>query len=331
MENENRFCPDCGTENEPKYEYCKNCGALLLDPELLQQPVKQQAFVEQPYVQQPNMQQSYIQQNIPQQPYANVSPYRTPEGYVPQSNTVYNEQANFAYEENFVNKQEEINNIQFFGAVTVEEAEVFVGKNAPKIISKFKKIEYNNRKVTWCWSIAILSYILGPLGAALWFFHRKMQKLAWLFMAAAIVMVSAQTVFTLAVETIDFSSVEAPISEITSASGLEEYMESYMDILGSSIDEDDVKGSLFTMLFDFFNSSVNIATTAICGMFAFYWYKKHTESEILKFRSSGVDMRYYQIGLMTKGGTSGGLIVLGVALYIITAIVTGIAAYLLMY
>ena len=29
MNKENKTCPKCGTNNDPKYQYCSNCGANL--------------------------------------------------------------------------------------------------------------------------------------------------------------------------------------------------------------------------------------------------------------------------------------------------------------
>ncbi len=313
MENESRFCPECGTENEAKYEYCKNCGALLLDP----------TPTEQSFVQQPNTQQFY----------ENPSPYRTPEGYAPQNNTVYNNtQQNYRYEESNVDKEADINNVTFFGGVSVEEAGAFIGKKAAGILPKFKKMEYSGGKVTWCWPVAVLSYILGPLGAALWFLYRKMYKLGWLFLAGAVIFASVQTVVTFSLESIDIDDIGKQITDITSVTEVEDYMESFEGLIDTlAVNEDNIRYSLISMFFDLFANGVHIATTALCGMFAFYWYKKHTVNEILKFRNSNADMRYYQIGLMTKGGTGGGMVALGIVLYSVVVTAVTVALYLLFY
>ncbi len=263
------ICNECGTENEEKYEFCKNCGRVLKTEK--------------------------TQQN----PFANNAPY-----------------GQYANGYNGYMDMPEIEGIP------TDEVAAFVGSKAPKIIPKFAKMQMTASKTSWCWSVAILSYLFGPMGAAFWFLYRKMYKIAIIFFAIGIVLSSASTFASSysyegetqgeEVETLDiYDAFDAYLSgEIT--------LEEYYDSISGATAEDGV----VTML----SNVLNIATLIITGIFAYHWYKKHMVKKVYRVRSANTDLRYYHFALSTVGGTSGGAVVAGVGICFAVYMVISVAA-----
>ena len=52
------------------------------------------------------------------------------------------------------------------------------------------------------------------------------------------------------------------------------------------------------------------------GLFGNYIYMNHCTNAIKKYRASGLDQRYYKLGLASLGGTSGGMLAVGIILFI---------------
>ena len=72
-----------------------------------------------------------------------------------------------------------------------------------------------------------------------------------------------------------------------------------------------MNSTLLLEIANLISGSIGLACAIICGLFTHGWYKKHIHNSILKYRASNVDMSYYHIGLMSIGGTSGGMLALG--------------------
>lgn len=289
MDNNKIICNDCGTENEEKYDYCKNCGAKL----------------------------EKISEKPPVDPLT---------GYPPSSenlNTSYqafnngnSSQPNYNYQQNSDSSQQYTQQGPVYGNTYVDnidgipysEVASFVGKKAESYMPVFSKIEITGSKTGWHWPTAILSFFIGPLGTALWFFYRKMYKIAAILVAIGIITTVASAVIIGPVATsvdifdilFNFSGEELPDSELLKEAAFRSEI-----------------ANLITGI-------IGLACTVVCGMFTHNWYKDHIHKSILKYRASNVDMRYYQIGLMSIGGTSGGMLALGLAIMFFTENITTI-------
>ena len=145
-----KICSECGTENESDYIYCKNCGTLLTSPTKPAEPAPAKAEPEHEFIAQtapePKVEQPSFQPAPPVYNTANGSA-----GYTPDSSPITD-------------------------GIPQEELALFIGKKSAVIMPKFIKMEITNSKVSWCWPAAILGFLFGPMGAALWFFYRKMYK-----------------------------------------------------------------------------------------------------------------------------------------------------------
>ena len=165
---------------------------------------------------------------------------------------------------------------------------------------KFMKMEITRTKVSWCWPAAILGFIFGPLGAALWFFYRKMYKIALILLAAGTVLT-----FTTAALTYDTNS--------QSISGIfESITEGDADALIDAIEN---AGSGKTARDVLASGLDNLASLAVCvlsGLFGFYAYKNHCVKTIKRFLQNGIDQRYYRMGLASLGGVAGGMLAVGI-------------------
>lgn len=174
---------------------------------------------------------------------------------------------------------------------------------------KFTKMELTGSKASWCWPAAVLSFLLGPLGAAIWFFYRKMYKAAVIFMAIGVV--TSATVGIIGGSIVDSAVLESAGESFYSG----DYGAFYNDI-EQALNSSDTLRSLAANAVD---SAVNIATMIAAGVFGFYFYKRHCVNSINRYRNRQVDPRYYKIGLASIGGTSSGMAVLGVAILILVS------------
>jgi len=313
MENENRICPCCSTENEEKYVYCKNCGNKLpiAEPEPITDPFTGYPYRQSSYVHnetptgetaseavnedipnenpQPNHQNEQPFQNQP--PNQNTNTYNTP--------PVYN--YNQPYTQNNYQQPNPTNMyIDTIDGIPYGEVAVFVGKKAHKYMPVFSKMEITSSNINWHWPAAVLGFIFGPLGAALWYFFRKMYKHAFILAAIGIVVTVATSLITGPV-----------LTEINPAD--------IFDYIAGEGAEDTLIPELDSIEFNISNTITNIvdlATAVICGLFTHSWYKKHIKNSILNYRSKGIDPRYYPIGLASLGGTSGGMLTLGIFIMI---------------
>ena len=71
-------------------------------------------------------------------------------------------------------------------------------------------------------------------------------------------------------------------------------------------------------------------TCVIVGLFSCSWYKNHCITKIKEFRMMNPNNNFYRLGLMSLGGTSGGMVFLGITILIgISLVVSVIVATLL--
>ncbi len=190
--------------------------------------------------------------------------------------------------------------------VSMSDLSVFVDKNTEKILPKFATMELTKSKVSFCWPVAVLSFLFGPFGAAIWAFYRKMYKIGLIFMLIGVLTYTA----TCALRTTSSVKSEA-ISEI---------IENYIDtaeldankIAETFKDKDFLKISLASAV----SNAVTLLTVILGGIFAFYFYKNFAVGKIKQYDSIPKDERYRPFGLRAIGSTSGGMATLAVFLMI---------------
>lgn len=268
--NKNIICHECGTENEPQYAYCKNCGAVLSQKEK--------------------------QQNTQTEDHR----------YQQQANFTNNTYASY-------NRNNSYMMLEHIGGVPIEDVTTFVGKKSYNIIPKFCKMELGASKVSWCWPVAVLSYLFGPLGAAIWFFYRKMYKVALIFVAIGVI--AGAGVSLIQGDTVDYDALfDAYSSNSYSA---------FFNAIEESLEAQD---TVRTEIANAVDSLISLSTAVVTALFGFYWYKRYTVTSINRYRTMGVDPRYYRIGLASVGGTSSGMAVLGVGIMLVAQEVFGLIA-----
>lgn len=189
--------------------------------------------------------------------------------------------------------------------IPVDEIRAFVGSET--IVSKFVGMERSGRKVSWCWPAAVLGFILGPAGSAIWFFRRKMVKQALLLLGiGTILFVGNAALGALTYHPLDPTVIESIIQGYIGGDiDTVQYIKQLFDWVFSGYT---VSYVLLSML----GNAMTILTGVICGLFGDSVYKKYTVSRIYRYRMMNVDPRYYQLGLSAVGGTSGGFMALGI-------------------
>lgn len=335
---ENKKCTECGTENSRDFIYCKNCGSILREPpkpsdsaERPQEgqipaqdaPAAQEASAEQDVtaarevtpVQNagtagPGADGAGVFQTAPQtqagdnanqpytggqngygQPQGGYGQAGQPGGYMPPQGYGYSPFAG-------------VYGIPAVDGIPVEEVAAYVGMKAPAIIPKFVRMELSRSKVSWCGPAFTLGLFFGPLGAAIWFFYRKMYKAALLLVAAGAALLIAQVGLAVGTDTLDL----------------------YGGAYGSGLEAGYEYSVGFGPYAEALGVAASVATGILAGIFGMYIYKKDTARKIRQFVSSGYDRRYYRLGLASAGGTSGGMAVLGVFLMFAASFLVGFAA-----
>lgn len=270
------ICPECGTENEEHYIYCKNCGTEIKDKvENTEQPAEAKT---------PEQNEEKFADVTEPEPQKN---YNTDHTQPPQPQNTYN---------NDYNPNNGFN-VDSIDGIPQEEMALFIGKKANDILPKFTKMEITKSKVSWCWPAAILGFFFGPFGSALWFFYRKMYKPAIVLSVIGAVVTVITTVLTFGTTTIDF---DAFFNSIASGN---------FDVAADAVKESTSALSIISGLID------DISTTVTCiatGLFGYYIYKNHCVEKIRSYRTVQADQRYYRFGLAAIGGVSGGMLAVGI-------------------
>ena len=267
----NIICDECGTENEPEYEYCKNCGARLRNSKTANSDIKNSNGMNYGYTQYGQNQQYQAAYNQYAQQYSNIN------------------------------------------GISREEFAAFIGKNSAAIINKFEGMEKKGTNISWCWATTVLSILFGPLGAALWFFYRKLYKPAAIFMAAGLISMTLSTAIVFA---------DLPISITDTVNDVFYAIESAEPGKENQAAAETLK-PVVEKLLNYKNlaaSAITNVTSIVCfvmsSMLAYGIYKKRAIDAILKCRANNMDPRYYSIGLTAVGGTSVGMLILGIAIMI---------------
>ena len=195
-------------------------------------------------------------------------------------------------------------NVDGIDGVPREEIELFIGRKAYEIMPKFSKMELSATKVSWCWPAAILGFLFGPLGSALWFFYRKMYKPAVILSVIGAVITFITAFMTMGT---DSAAIDAIFSAFTSGDPSQ---------ITSAIEGLDTPATALDMVAGLIDDITCTASGIICGLFGYYIYKNHCVNKILSFRSVQINQGYYHLGLPAIGGVSGGMLAVGIIIMI---------------
>ncbi len=262
-----KFCPECKTENEEQFNFCKNCGTSL----------------------------AFQKEEL-------NGDFNTPEQFDPAAQ----KKGNSALGNGM---PDEIEGIQ------KREMLAFLGKDSDKIYDKFLKMEYSGSKVSWCWPVFLLTAFLGFFGTAIWFFYRKIFKPAIAFVIAGALVLGVQTA-------LNFDN------NIEAAKGLVSSIES---IFSGNLDDVanpelffDEEGEpaigeatgVLALISDILDTAETLVGGAVVAMFALHIYKKHAIEKIKEQREKHGETPYYLYTLSLSGGTSGGMLALGIIIFV---------------
>lgn len=283
----NKVCTECKTENESEFIYCKNCGSSLKDSDKTAESSNSTEFIGSENTQSNSQNEFNYAEN----------------------NRNFN---SFNNNENFRNFQ---SNTQFNGysvnGIPAEDVSIFVGKKADLYIPKFIKMELANTKISWCWPAAILGLLIGPLGAALWFIYRKMYKIAGILLAIGFVVSCATSALT-------YNSNQDIVNNLLDALKTGE-----INIFINGINQFLDNGGIRYVISNGIENITSLATCIITGLLGHYAYRNHCVKKIISFRQSGIDQRYYKMGLAAVGGVSGGMLAAGIfSIAIINSIIS---------
>ncbi len=306
MENKENICPECSEVNESEYYFCKNCGAPLKPlPESGRRKTERKKRRKGKTVDIPLVLNSAAEDFAdPDWKYGDgCTDENKPDG-----NSSAQESTNAqGKNENFGFGTEEGNSytatpsftytpygsvIDSIDGIPTEDISAFIGKKAGKYVKKFSDMQVSGSKVSWNWAAAALSFFLGPLGAAVWFFYRKMYK--WGFIAAAVTLVL-------------FSAVLVSYNAgLPGNNARESGILAEDDTIIPAENDEFVLYDAASSMYSFFSTAVTILT----GLFATKLYKKFVVKSIKRYMALNPDPRYYKIGLSIAGGTSGGAVAL---------------------
>lgn len=176
------------------------------------------------------------------------------------------------------------NTLPVIDGVPTDDIAAFVGVKAPVFLRKFVKSEIVGSKTDWNWPVAVLSFFMGPCGAALWFLYRKMYKTGLLLLILGLPILFGPTVINYYSGNLSSFLVETASSNISA-------------------------GVNSLLLFTF--QGIKLLSAIVLSLFADSWYKSFAVKKIKVFHASA-DARYYRFGLSAIGGTSGGALALGI-------------------
>lgn len=261
-----KFCPECKTENEEQFNFCKNCGTAL----------------------------DFKKEKL-------SGDFKTPEQFDPTAQKG-SPMGN--------GMPEEIEGVQ------KREMLAFLGKDADKIYDKFLKMEYSGSKVSWCWPAFLLTAFLGFFGSAIWFFYRKMFKPAIAFVIAGTLVLGVQTA-------LNFDNNIEVAKDIVSS--IESVFGGNMDSVANPELFFDEEGEpaigeptgVLALISDILDTAETLVGGAVIAMFALHIYKKHAVEKIKEQREKHGETPYYLYTLSLSGGTSGGMLALGIIIFVV--------------
>ena len=175
------------------------------------------------------------------------------------------------------------------------------------IMPKFIKMEITNSKTSWCWPAALLGFFLGPMGAALWFYYRKMYKPAALLTVIGAVINIVTAALTFNSGSVDFTALYRSIL----AGDAQSIISAFKSLSDSS--------TVLDLIATAISNAADLVTCILTGLYGYYLYKEHCIKSINRFRMSIPDRRYYTMGLASVGGVSGGMLAVGIICMIVVS------------
>lgn len=222
----------------------------------------------------------------------------------------YENKAEIRMEENPQETASEFN----FGGVSGDELGAFVGKKQEELLPLFVKMTQSGRRVSWCWPGAILGFLLGPIGSAIWLFYRKMYKKAAIFsllgVAVSFLVAVIDSTYVGA-----FDEFYAAFLKVQNEAEADKIIES----LGSAFPYDSL---IMIFISGSITSAASICSGIFTGLYGLYWYKNHCIEKISAYRMLQADPRYYKMGLSAIGGTSGGMLAVGIIVYYVVGVLS---------
>ncbi len=198
--------------------------------------------------------------------------------------------------------------IDDYDGVSSEEMVTFIGKKAADFMPKFSKMQLTKSKIAWTWPAAILGYIFGPMGSALWFFYRKMYKPAIILSVIGTVIMVATGLMSQKLDTATIDNA----ADAFLAGDFEQAMEFFTEINNSISPTQKILNGLSTVI----NELANICAAVFSGLFGMYIYKNHCIKKIKEYRNFQSDQRFYKLGLAAVGGQSGGMLAVGIVMIV---------------
>lgn len=297
-----KICSECGTENENDYIYCKNCGALLTAAPKPENEQPEHKLTAEAAPAPKTVPESTAQETVPKTEQSSFRPAPAPEAAEPAFKPVppvYNtENGNTGYTQSGAPAPD---------GIPQEEIALFIGKKSVVIMPKFIKMEITNSKTSWCWPAALLGFFLGPMGAALWFYYRKMYKPAALLTVIGAVINIVTAALTFNSGSVDFTALYRSIL----AGDAQSIISAFKSLSNSS--------TVLDLIATAISNAADLVTCILTGLYGYYLYKEHCIKSINRFRMSIPDRRYYTMGLASVGGVSGGMLAVGIICMIVVS------------
>lgn len=208
-----------------------------------------------------------------------------------------------------------------FDGIKYNEMAEFAGANSYTVLKKLSRMQIAQSKVSWCWPVAILGLLFGPLGAAIWFFYRKMYKWAFALLGigavlgAATALLNKDAYFLLFDE---FKAIYNAASDGTLSTQSQRYMNELNDIMQN------ITALRGVMIASAVNDITRFATTVLLGAFSMNIYKNHAAGKINAYKSGRTQKSPY-----VSGGTSGAMAFLGVVFLFVINSITGFIPFIM--
>ena len=234
-----------------------------------------------------------------------------------------------------------------FDSEGVNEAEfrAYIGKNQDKFIPAFRRF-CKGGKVSFSPLVFLLAYLVSPIAAAFWFFHRKINKIGAIVLALGVALNIASGVLgvcmakEIAVETkdiiassrysntsyYDYDDYDDYYDDYDDYDDYDEYYEipekSMLEVMGI-VSKVMLKYETFTMILNVLNAGFAV----ILGLFAKYFYFKDCANKILEIkRENPTPSSFMQISL--AGGTKTSTWVTCLIIYAILMTIFTVGLYL---
>lgn len=300
------ICPECKTPNFENDAFCRKCHKPFRQTDAGQKPddsENENINTDNQNVnnQQNDNQYSNNQQNV----YGNQSRQYAPPH---QDNEFFRES---------INRFGGLHPESTIDSIPVVEYSDYIGGNAPgKIIRKISFLERYGKKIILHWP----PILVGPV----WFFYRKMVK-EGLVASLILLLCSILCCFTTLTEPyITYSKETFDIINMFVAQeiNMEEYTqllnEAYLEYASTIPDQKDTIKSYIALIS---NYACSLGVPFGCALLSIKLYRKKIKADIFKIRTQCNDMFTYRNKLVSGGGTSPALAIIGAAIFIIAALI----------